>query len=110
MKEITKESYGMSTKKAQTMINPYAKTKTSEGCTKYIKVKDTVKQWTENMCDYLKSAMSYTDKPNLNEFIGKPQLVVNSSCAILAVNKWYKGWSYKGHSFYFIINIVIKIV
>ena len=87
MKEITKESYGMSTKKAQTMINPYAKTKTSEGCTKYIKVKDTVKQWTENMCDYLKSAMSYTDKPNLHEFIGKPQLVVNSSCAILAVNK-----------------------
>ena len=87
MKEIIKESYGMSTKKAQTMINPYAKTKTSEGCTKYIKVKDTVKQWTENMCDYLKSAMSYTDKPNLHEFIGKPQLVVNSSCAILAVNK-----------------------
>ena len=87
MKEITKESYGMSTKKAQTMINPYAKTKTSEGCTKYIKVKDTVKQWTENMCDYLRSAMSYTDKPNLHEFIGKPQLVVNSSCAILAVNK-----------------------
>ena len=87
MKEITKESYGMSTKKAQAMINPYAKTKTSEGCTKYIKVKETVKQWTENMCDYLRSAMSYTDRPNLHEFIGKPKLVVNSSCAILAVNK-----------------------
>ena len=69
------------------MINPYAKTKTSEGCTKYIKVKETVKQWTENMCDYLKSAMSYTDRPNLHEFIGRPTLVVNSSCAILAVNK-----------------------
>lgn len=87
MKEIIKESYGMSTKKAQKMINPNAKTKTSEGCTKYINVKETVKQWTENMCAYLMSAMSYTNKRELTEFQGNVNLVVNSSCAILAVNK-----------------------
>lgn len=87
MKEITKESYGMSTKKAQQLINPNAKTKTSEGCTKYIKVKETVSQWTDNMISYLKSAMSYTNKRTLNEFRGNVNLMINSSCAILAVNK-----------------------
>ncbi len=87
MKTITKESYGMSTKKAQKLINPSAKTKTSEGCTKYITVKETVKQWTDNMIDYIRSAMSYTDKRTINEFKGKVNLLVNSSCAILAVNK-----------------------
>lgn len=87
MKEITKESYGMSTKKAQKLINPNAKTKTSEGCTKYIRVKETVKQWTDNMVDYLKSAMSYTDKNTLWGFIGNVKFIRNSSCAILAVNK-----------------------
>ena len=87
MKEITKESYGMSTKKAQKLINPNAETKTSEGCTKYIKVKETVKQWSENMIDYFKSAMSYTNKTTLYEFKGKVNFIVNSNCAILAVNK-----------------------
>lgn len=87
MKTITKESYGMSTKKAQKLINPSAKTKTSEGCTKYITVKETVKQWADNMIDYMRSAMSYTDKRTINEFKGNVDLLVNSSCAILAVNK-----------------------
>lgn len=87
MKSITKESYGMSTKKAQKLINPSVKTKTSEGCTKYITVKETVKQWTDNMIDYMRSAMSYTDKRTINEFKGNVNLLVNSSCAILAVNK-----------------------
>lgn len=87
MKSITKEFYGMSTKKAQRLINPSAKTKTSEGCTKYITVKETVKQWTDNMVDYLRSAMSYTDKRYLNDFRGKVDLIINSSSAILAVNK-----------------------
>lgn len=87
MKSITKEFYGMSTKKAQKLINPSAKTKTSEGCTKYITVKETVKQWTDNMIDYMRSAMSYTDKQTIDEFKGNVNLLVNSSCAILAVNK-----------------------
>lgn len=87
MKEITKESYGMSTKKAQKLINPNAKTKTSEGCTKYIKVNETISQWSDNMIDYLKSAMSYTNKHTLWQFIGNVKFIKNSNCAILAVNK-----------------------
>lgn len=87
MKSIKKEFYGMSTKKAQKLINPSAKTKTSEGCTKYFTVKETVKQWTDNMIDYMRSAMSYTDKRTIDEFRGNVDLLVNSSCAILAVNK-----------------------
>ena len=87
MKDIVKESYGMSTKKAQKMINPNAKSKTSEGCTKYIHVKETVKQWSDNMIDYFRSAMSYTNKKYINDFRGKVDLIINSSSAILAVNK-----------------------
>lgn len=85
MKDIVKESYGMSTKKAQKMINPNAKSKTSEGCTKYIHVKETVKQWSDNMIDYFRSAMSYTNKKYINDFRGKVDLIINSSSAILAV-------------------------
>lgn len=87
MKDITKEFYGMSTKKAQKLINPNAIAKTSEGCTKYVKVKETVQQWTENMKDYLKSAMSYTNKRTLDEFRGNVDFIVNSSCTIMSVNK-----------------------
>ncbi len=87
MKDIVKESYGMSTKKAQKLINPNAKSKTSEGCTKYIHVKETVKQWSDNMVDYFRSAMSYTNKKYINDFKGNVNLIINSSSAILAVNK-----------------------
>ena len=87
MKDIVKESYGMSTKKAQKLINPNAKSKTSEGCTKYIHVKETVKQWSDNMIDYFRSAMSYTNKKYINDFRGKVDLIIISSSAILAVNK-----------------------
>lgn len=87
MKSITKESYGMSTKKAQKLINPNAKLKTSEGCTKYIPVKYTVNQWIENMVDYFKSTMSYTGKRTLKEFRGEVDLIINSNCAYMSVNK-----------------------
>lgn len=87
MKSITKESYGMSTKKAQKLFNPNAKSKTSEGCTKYIPVKYTVKQWTDNMIDYLKSAMSYTNKRDIKDFIGNVTLILNSPYAVASVNK-----------------------
>ena len=86
-KEIIKESFGMSTKKAQKMINPDAKTKTSEGCTKYIKVTQTIKQWSDNMTDYLKSAMSYAGKRSLAGFTGKVNLIINSPATTASVNK-----------------------
>ena len=41
----------------------------------------------ENMVSYLRSAMSYTDCKDVKEFIGKPELIVNSISEIQAVNK-----------------------
>lgn len=87
MKGITKESYGMSTKKAQKLINPNAITKTSEGCTKYIKVTHTIRQWTENMMDYFRSAMSYTNSIILSDFRGNVDFIINSANTINSVNK-----------------------
>lgn len=87
MSSIIKESYGMSTKKAQRLFNPSAATKTSEGCTKYITVKETIQQWSKNMFDYFKSAMSYTNSTTLGTFRGKVDFIVNSAASINAVNK-----------------------
>ena len=47
----------MSTKIAQKMIKDSNNLKTSEGTTKHFYVKYTVKQWVDNMIDYLRSAM-----------------------------------------------------
>lgn len=85
---IEKRFYGMSTKEAQKARNPKAtKLKTSEGCYKTYKVTHTVNQWTENMVDFLKSAMSYCNCRYLGLFIGLVTLKVNSPAEILAVNK-----------------------
>ena len=61
---------GMSTKEVQ---RDWGKEKltTSEGVVREHRVEYTLSQWTENFEDYLKSAMSYTDKKTLPEFIGK---------------------------------------
>ena len=63
------EYYGMSTKKAQTMMGTDpGKLKTSEGKFLSLKKEYTLPGWTENMEDYLRSAMSYTDSRTLSEF------------------------------------------
>ena len=78
--------FGMASADGQKSISG-KKTKTSEGITKYIPIKYTLAGWVENMISYLRSAMSYTDCKTLNEFIGKPDLIVNSISEIYAVNK-----------------------
>ena len=78
--------FGMASSDGQKSISG-KKTKTSEGITKYLPVKYTLKGWTENMISYLRSAMSYCDCFNLNEFIGKQELIPNSISEIQAVNK-----------------------
>ena len=57
----------MSTKEVQ---KKWGKEKliTSEGISKYNKVEYTLDKWVENLEDYLKSAMSYTNSKNLEEF------------------------------------------
>ena len=85
--KFKKHMYGMSTKTAQRLIKSNCELKTAEGIEKTIDVKYTIKQWTDNMIDYLKSAMSYCGCTMLSQFIGKQNLVVQSPSEIIAVNK-----------------------
>jgi len=78
--------FGMASADGQKSMNG-KKTKTSEGITKWLPVKYTLAGWVENMVSYLRSAMSYTDCKDVKEFIGKPELIVNSISEIQAVNK-----------------------
>lgn len=70
---VWKELYGMSTKIAQSFINQAnsvetKKLKTAEGLLKYQKVEYYISGWAENEADYLRSAMSYTNSRNLDEY------------------------------------------
>ena len=81
-----KEYYGMSTKRAQKEMGNKM-LKTSEGITKYVNVEYTLPQWTENFIHYLRTAMSYTGKRNLDEFIGNVDFNVISNSAHAAYRK-----------------------
>ena len=78
--------FGMASADGQKSMNG-EKTKTSEGITKWLPVKYTLSGWVENMISYLRSAMSYTNCKTLKQFIGTPELIVNSISEIQAVNK-----------------------
>ena len=66
-KFMYKKFRGMSTKEVQKKWGK-EKLTTSEGISKYNKVEYTLDNWVENLEDYLKSAMSYTNSKNLEEF------------------------------------------
>ena len=78
--------FGMASADGQKSIDGEKK-KTAEGITKWLPVKYTIEGWTKNMESYLCSAMSYCDSKTLQNFIGKPTLIVNSISEIQAVNK-----------------------
>jgi hypothetical protein len=84
--QIDVKFFGMASADGQKSISG-EKTKTAEGITKWLPVKYTLAGWVENMISYLRSAMSYTDCNTLKEFIGKPELIVNSISEIQAVNR-----------------------
>jgi len=67
---IKKRFRGMSTKGAQKDMGKKI-LKTSEGIVNYRKAEYHIRGWVENFDHYLRSAMSYTNKRNLNEFIGR---------------------------------------
>lgn len=71
---IYKKYRGMSTKAVQRSWGK-AQLVTAEGITKYQKVAYTLKQWTENFRDYLRSNMSYSGSRTLEEFIGDAEWV-----------------------------------
>lgn len=85
---IEKIHFGMASKEAQRIYNEGSKKfKTAEGTFKVLKCKHTIKSWTDNFVDYLRSAMSYTGCKSLEEYIGNVDLVVNSNSEIFSVNK-----------------------
>ena len=55
---LYKKFYGMASRQGQIDMNG-SKDKTSEGVCKEIKVTTNIIKWSDNMRDYLKSAMSY---------------------------------------------------
>lgn len=75
---IWKEFYGMSTKKAQELIDPKAKKKTSEGKIFRQKVEYDLRGWAENETDFLRSAMSYTNSKTLADFKDSEYVINNS--------------------------------
>jgi IMP dehydrogenase/GMP reductase len=66
--DVWKEYYGMSTKIAQSKINPNGVLKTGEGKVERQKVEYSIKQWVQNESDFLRSAMSYTNSKTLEEY------------------------------------------
>ncbi len=78
--------YGMASKEG--MIDLGLKKHTAEGIVRYIPIKyDSLHQWTSNMEDYLRSAMSYCNAKSLQDFIGTPRVTVISNNAKNAINK-----------------------
>ena len=74
--------YGMSTKKAQKEMGGLGN-KTSEGKSVILKKEYTLTGWIENFTDYLRSAMSYTDSFNLDDFRN------NTICQVISPNSSY---------------------
>lgn len=64
---LYKKFYGMASKEGQIDMNG-EKTKTSEGVCKEVKVTTNIDKWTDNMIDYLRSAMSYLGIKNISKF------------------------------------------
>lgn len=78
--------YGMASKEG--MNDLHLKKHTAEGICKYIPIKyDSIDQWSENMADYLRSAMSYCNVKTLDRFINRPQCILLSNNAQNAINK-----------------------
>ena len=84
--DVYKYYRGMSTKEVQKSWNR-SELKTGEGITKYNKVEYTLEGWCENFTDYLKSAMSYCDSRNLNEFIVEVRYEIISQNSFMRFNK-----------------------
>lgn len=84
--DVYKQFRGMSSKSVQSELGNKI-LKTSEGIIKYNKVEYTMSGWVENFDHYLKSAMSYTGKRNLKDFIGRVDYNMITTNAFKRYNK-----------------------
>ena len=78
--KLHKVFYGMASKNGQIDRNG-SKTKTSEGVSKVVEVTTNLSKWSENMEAYLKSAMSYTNVKDIEDF--NPD---NVYCTLISTN------------------------
>ena len=93
--ERTRLYYGMSTKKAQKLMNESSENpienfepKTSEGTFTHLTPLGPAHKWLDNFNSYLRSAMSYTDCKILEKFTsGYVDLVAKSVTTIGSINK-----------------------
>lgn len=83
---VYKKFRGMSTKEVQKKWGRET-LKTSEGVVRVRKVEFSLNTWVENLEDYLKSAMSYSDAMDLGEFIGKAKYNLITMNAYLRFKK-----------------------
>lgn len=85
-KEIYKRYRGMSTKEVQ---KDWGKKtlKTAEGISFYNKVEYSIEKWVENFSDYLKSAMSYCNAKDLDNFVGKAEYAFITEQSFKRFNK-----------------------
>lgn len=83
---LFKKFRGMSTKEVQKSLGNKV-LKTSEGITRMNQVEYTLSGWTENFTHYLSSAMSYTNKDNLEDFIGGVEVNLITQNAFKRYNK-----------------------
>lgn len=81
-----KKFRGMSTKEVQRSWGKEV-IKTSEGISKTQLVEGTLDQWIENFEHYLRTAMSYTGKMELEDFIGKVEWNLISQQSFYRFNK-----------------------
>ena len=77
--------YGMASKAGQIAMKG-KKVHTSEGIEKSLPVTYTIGTWVENMIDYLRSAMSYTNSRTLDD-LRKAEVVIVSNNTYNSVNK-----------------------
>jgi lipase chaperone LimK len=75
----------MSTKEVQLHLGN--ELRSSEGVTRMTQVEYTLEGWVDNFKDYLRSAMSYTGKNKLEEFIGKVKFNLISQNSFNRFNK-----------------------
>jgi len=83
--EIHAKFYGMASKAGQIAMKG-KKVHTSEGIEKILPVTYTMSTWVENMIDYLRSAMSYTNSKTLDD-LKQAEVILISNNTYHSVNK-----------------------
>lgn len=84
--DVYKYYRGMSTKEVQRSWSR-KELKTGEGITFYNKVEYTLEGWSENFTDYLKSAMSYCNSKEIEDFRGNVNFITISQNSFNRFNK-----------------------